>query len=184
MEYFIDTEFIEPDEPGEIDLISIALVDKNGREYYAISNEFDPRKANDYVKQRVLSQLPERQENLMQPGEESPRRWEEAKLWKSRATIRKELLAFVNSDADGIDFWGAWCAYDWVVFCRVFGQMKDLPANFPRHCNDLMQWTRLLGLNRDFLPPETTNSGNALADARWTRDAYDVIKRYVSVTGK
>lgn len=52
MKYFLDTEFIEGTQKkflGEtkptIDLISIGLVDENGREFYAISNEFNLKEA-------------------------------------------------------------------------------------------------------------------------------------------
>lgn len=43
MRYFIDTEFIE--EPNTIDLISIGIAAEDGREYHAISKEFDFYKA-------------------------------------------------------------------------------------------------------------------------------------------
>lgn len=43
MKYFIDTEFVE--EPGSIELISIGIVAEDGRKYYAISKEFDIKKA-------------------------------------------------------------------------------------------------------------------------------------------
>ena len=39
--YFYDTEFIE--DGRIIDLVSIGVVDEHGREYYAISTEFDDR---------------------------------------------------------------------------------------------------------------------------------------------
>jgi len=55
MRYFIDTEFAE--KPGCIDLISIALVDENGREFYAEVLDFDETLANDWVKARVLPNL-------------------------------------------------------------------------------------------------------------------------------
>lgn len=52
MKYFLDTEFIEGTQKkffGEtkptIDLISIGLVDENGREYYAISKDFNLKEA-------------------------------------------------------------------------------------------------------------------------------------------
>lgn len=52
MKYFLDTEFIEGTQKkffGEtkptIDLISIGMVDENGREFYAISNEFNLKEA-------------------------------------------------------------------------------------------------------------------------------------------
>ena len=40
MRYFYDTEFI--DNGRIIDLISIGVVAEDGREFYAVSTEFDP----------------------------------------------------------------------------------------------------------------------------------------------
>ena len=44
MKYFIDTEFI--DREHVLDLISLGVVAEGGREFYAISTEFDPAHAN------------------------------------------------------------------------------------------------------------------------------------------
>lgn len=159
MKYFIDTEFVEPVEPGEIDLISIALVDQNDREYYAICNEFDENKANDFVREQVLPKLDDRS------------------IWKSRATIKQELLEFVIGDEDGIEFWGEYSAYDWVVFCRIFGCMVDLPAGYPYYCNDLMQWMKFLDLEHIPVPIDPTDAHNALGDARWNKKAYEFLQR-------
>jgi hypothetical protein len=41
--YFYDTEFI--DDGYNIELISIGVVAEDGREYYAISTEFNPERA-------------------------------------------------------------------------------------------------------------------------------------------
>ena len=41
--FFYDTEFIE--DGTTIDLVSIGVVDENGREFYAVSTEFDPARA-------------------------------------------------------------------------------------------------------------------------------------------
>lgn len=164
MKYFIDTEFIEPIAPGEIDLISIALVDENGREYYAISSEFDESKADDFVKERVLPKL------------------DDPSTWKSRAVIKQELLEFVIGDEKGIEFWGEYSAYDLVVFCRIFGRMVDLPAGYPYYCNDLMQWMKFLDVERIPVPIDTDGAHNALADARWNKKAYDFLKQKQSET--
>lgn len=157
--YFIDTEFIEPVEPGEIELISIALVDQSGREYYAISNEFDASKANDFVKENVLPKL------------------DDPSTWKSRAVIKQELLEFVTGEYGKIEFWGEYSAYDWVVFCRIFGSMVDLPKGYPYYCNDLMQWMKLLGLKRVPVPMEVVDAHNALCDARWNKKVYDFLEQ-------
>ncbi|MGH3782429.1 MAG: polyadenylate-specific 3'-exoribonuclease AS, partial [Pseudonocardiaceae bacterium] len=42
MRFFYDCEFIE--DGVTIELISIGVVDEQGREYYAVSTEFDPER--------------------------------------------------------------------------------------------------------------------------------------------
>ena len=62
MKYFIDTEFLEGTQKkwfGEtkptIDLISIGIVGEDGREYYAISKDFNIKEAwNRYDKVIIL----------------------------------------------------------------------------------------------------------------------------------
>ncbi len=64
MKYFLDTEFIEGfhkplfgKKRHFIDLISIGIVAEDGREYYAISSEYDYNKASDWVKENVIRPL-------------------------------------------------------------------------------------------------------------------------------
>lgn len=52
MRYFYDTEFIE--DGHTIELISIGVVAEDGREYYAVSTEFDPERAGSWVRTHVL----------------------------------------------------------------------------------------------------------------------------------
>ena len=54
--FFYDTEFIE--DGTTIDLVSIGVVDETGREFYAVSTEFDERRAIPWVRRHVLDQLP------------------------------------------------------------------------------------------------------------------------------
>lgn len=61
MKYFFDTEFIEDISKWTlaknrhfIDLISIGIVAEDGREYYAISKDFNPDDASQWVKENVL----------------------------------------------------------------------------------------------------------------------------------
>jgi len=60
MKYFLDTEFIEGSQKKiffkskpTIDLISIGMVDENGREFYAISKEFNLKEAWNRWQQRT-----------------------------------------------------------------------------------------------------------------------------------
>lgn len=177
MKYFLDTEFIESSERKTIDLISIGIVAEDGRKYYAISTEFEASLASEWVKENVLSKLPPRP-GTFNPTETSPRIVSESKAWKSRQQIREEIFKFTSQDVSPLEFWAGWAAYDWVVFCWIFGDMIDLPDGYPYNCNDIIQWMNQLRLTREFLPPDPENTHNALVDAQWVKEAYDALKRY------
>jgi hypothetical protein len=164
--YWYDTEFIE--NGSTIDLISIGIVAEDGREYYAISKEFKPKKASDWVKKNVLIHLPPRNPN---PAYESPRICHEARAWKKRAQIKADLLEFCDVEKYGKPkFWGYYSAYDHVALCQLFGTMMDLPSGWPMYTRDLKQWCDQLG--NPELPKQDKCEHHALADARWTREAW------------
>lgn len=144
--FFLDQEFIE--DGRTIDLVSIGLVCEDGRELYAVSSEFDASKAGDWVKEHVLPKL-----------DRGPR--------IPVARIRDEVLRFVGATRPA--FWGYYADYDWVVFCRLFGRMIDLPEGWPKYCRDVKQWCDLLGNPR---LPSPEHEHHALFDARWVRQAH------------
>jgi len=75
--FFYDCEFIE--DGRTIDLVSIGVVDESGREFYAVSTEFDPSKAIEWVRRNVLDKL---------PATADP-------AWRSLERIRLDLLEFL-----------------------------------------------------------------------------------------
>jgi len=162
MRFYLNTEFIEY--PRTIDLISIGLVAEDGREYYAISNEYDQRKASDWVMDNVFTKLPNKVGRYKDQ-------------FKSLEQIRDDILEFVGDDRP--EFWGYYCDYDWVVFCWLFGSMVDLPNNFPMQCNDLIQWANQLVC---YLYQEEA-SHHALEDARWIRDSWNVLAKIEAERG-
>ena len=112
--YFYDTEFI--DNGRIIDLISIGVAAEDGREFYAVSAEFDPRSAGRWVRTHVLPKL---------PSPASP-------LWRSRRQIREDLEAFLGIDGpEPIELWAWVGAYDHVALCQLWGPMTSLPPQIP-----------------------------------------------------
>ena len=157
--YFYDTEFIEDGQT--IDLVSIAVVSEDGaREYYAVSTEFNPDKAIPWVRTHVLDQLPP-------PS---------APEWRSRAQIRRELLAFLTADAGDpadIELWAWYGAYDHVALCQLWGTMRALPRPMPRFTRDLRQ--RWEDVGEPPLPPEPQGAHDALVDTRHNLARWQVI---------
>jgi len=147
MRYFYDTEFI--DNGHTIELISIGVAADDGREYYAISTEFNPDLAGSWVRKHVLPKL---------PSPSSP-------LWRSRRQIRMELEDFFGVDGDEpIELWAWVGAYDHVVMCQLWGPMTDLPPAIPRFTRELRQFWEDRGSPR--MPPRPRDAHDALVDAR------------------
>jgi len=166
MKYWYDTEFIE--DGKTIDLISIGIVAEDGREFYAISTEFNAKKANQWVKDNVLSKLPPKNWN----EQTSPRLRDEAIAhYRTRDKIKKEMLAFIGNDIP--DFWAYYADYDHVVLCQLFGTMMDLPKGWPMYTNDIKQLCNSLGNPK--LPEQGKDEHNALCDAKWCKEAYDFL---------
>jgi hypothetical protein len=193
MRYFLDTEFIEGfHKPlfGKrrhfIDLISIGVVCEDGREYYAVSKDFSSKDADQWVKENVISKLPERHADQF----DSPRIRSEAQLWKSNKQIAEDVLKFFGCWQDqhfyrapeGIEVYAHYADYDWVLFCALFGKMMDLPKGFPMYCRDLKQMIDESGLTKEWKEkncPDPTDEHNALADAKWNMNLFNAINRHL-----
>lgn len=89
MKYWLDTEFIE--DGKTIDLISIGIVCEDGREYYAINSWCDFSKASDWVKENVISKLPD---SFVNPQTASPSEIKGMFYWKDKPTITREVAEF------------------------------------------------------------------------------------------
>lgn len=154
MRWFLDTEF---DENGTtIKLISIALVSEAGHEYHRVlSDGWEPSECNAWVKVHVLPHLPA--------------------LFAPRAVVANEI-AFMLGHHGSPEIWGYFSDYDWVAFCQLFGTMMDLPAGFPMFCLDLKQEMHRACIERDRLPAQEGQAHDALADARWIRNAWRALR--------
>ena len=176
--FFMDCEFIEGftkpligKSRHYIDLISIAIVSDDGREYYAVSKEYDYNKADSWVKQNVILPIYKAQ-NPSIKEQFSEKRFHKI-VGKSLETIKKEILQFIGKGRP--DFYGYFCDYDWVLFCSIFGRMVDLPGNFSMFCRDIHQMrldAELSDVWKAANAPDPKGEHNALIDARWNRDLY------------
>ena len=86
--------------------MSIGVVGEDGREFYAVSTEFDPTRAGAWVRSNVLPKLPS-------PGDPA---------WRSRARIRADLLAFLTEPGDDVELWAWIAAYDHVAAVPAVGR--------------------------------------------------------------
>lgn len=164
MKYFYDTEFHE--DGTTIDLISIGIVDEDGREYYAVSSEFDYERAleHPWLPDNVLVHLPFSLD-LMGVDTRHPD-------VKSRAQIRHEVEEFLHSAKP--ELWAYYSAYDHVAYAQLFGTMVGIPKHLPKRTKDL---ACLIDTHEawGFIPGNTGTVHNALDDARWVKLCYDFL---------
>jgi hypothetical protein len=153
---FYDTEFIE--NGVTIELISLGAVDESGREFYAVSTEFDQNRAGQWVRTHVLDKLP------------SPA----SQAWRDRGRIRADFLSFVRASGERVELWAWIAAYDHVALAQLWGAMPDLPRSLPKFTRDLRQ--RWEDVGKPALPTPPEDAHDALADARHNLRRWQVIE--------
>ena len=148
--FFYDLEFGQT--APEVTVVSIGVVAEDGREYAAVSSEFDPLDVHPWVREHVLPQLPP------------------ASTWKPRVQIREELLELFGPEPV---LWAWYGAYDHVALCQLWGAMPQLPRAVPRITLDVLQlWERL---GRPPLPEQPSGRHDALADARHVKARWEAL---------
>jgi hypothetical protein len=161
--YFYDCEFIE--DGRTVDLVSIGVVDEFGRDFYAVSTEFDDTRAVSWVRRNVLDKLPS-------PSDPA---------WRSRERIRDDLYDFLTEPLRGRDeqmeLWAWYAAYDHVALAQLWGAMPALPREIPRFTKDLRQ--RWDDLGRPPLP-SAQGRHDALVDAKHNLARWYAMDRFAA----
>lgn len=174
VKYFYDTEFHE--DGKTIDFISIGIVcPELGKEYYAVSNEFDTRRVakNKWLMDNVMTSI-QHETFVVCDFEGAPvvrDIYVTDPAAKSRIQIRDEILDFV--DGTWPDLWNWYGAYDHVALCQLFGRMIDLPKRFPMFSSDIKQLHKQAGYPE--MPKQPDGLHNALEDAKFNIVRYNYL---------
>lgn len=122
---------------------------------------------------------------------------------KTQVEIAEEIKDYLftcfvdaNSKIPEYEFYGYYADYDWVVFCWLFGKMKDLPTGFPMYCKDLKQLldekisvfckneirstsftSALSRIKKMDNYPKQSNEHSAICDAKWNYELYKFINK-------
>jgi hypothetical protein len=136
---FIDTEFSGLHQNAQ--LISLALVPENGPWFYAVLSDVDTETLPAWHQQNIVPQLLLTDEQLAQlpPGHY---------FCDTKENITKALLKFL-AGFDQVTMWADVPAYDWVLFCELFGGAFGLPKNIHYIVRDLATLLEAKGYNID-----------------------------------
>ena len=179
---FFDTEFTGLRQSTT--LISLALCADDGREFYAEFSDFDQNQCDDWIKENVLSLT---RWTLDQDTEPFERDEERVRLcYGDSDMIRLALLNWL-SVYDDVEIWADCLAWDWVLFCELFGGAFELPKQVFYMPFDLVTLFRCKNLDADtsrleFAKKHQAHLGdeqphNALFDARLTKVCHDLLQK-------
>ncbi|WP_270167568.1 3'-5' exoribonuclease domain-containing protein [Paenibacillus sp. SYP-B4298] len=189
MKVFFDTEFTGLHQ--NTTLISIGMVAEDGRFFYAELNDYDVSQVGEWLKSNVIEKL------LFQaPPEGQHEYWAQSRVkpdvslhtaWNLQ--MRGNMAEVVDSlrewltQFDNVEIWSDCLAYDWVLFCDLFGGAMRIPDNVYYIPFDICTLFKAEGVDPDISreefaagwlddPGEAPQKHNALWDAKVIKACY------------
>lgn len=123
MKIFYDTEFTGLHQNAA--LISIGMVAENGRKFYAEFNDYKrpgAHKPDEWVEENVIKNLMIEEDYKFNTMDDDY--WEIK--WDVQ-NVRDGLEKWLKSFGEEIELWSDCLAYDWVLFCELFGGALHIP---------------------------------------------------------
>lgn len=135
MNIFFDTEFTGLHK--NTTLISIGLIDENGRSFYAEFTDYDKSQVNDWILENVIEHLISNKPfNKGKVG--TSIFGEKTIVVGDKNLIRNELLIWLSSYEE-VQLISDVCHYDMILFIDIFGTAFDIPKNVSPVCYDINQ---------------------------------------------
>jgi 3' exoribonuclease, RNase T-like len=166
---FLDTEFTGLHQ--KTTLISMALVAETGEAFYAEFTDYDKLQITDWHKDNVLAKLWVTNKENIETKDDL------LYVVGGSSTIRAALQKWITQFAF-VEIWADVLAYDWVLFCELFGGAFGIPENIFYAPFDLATFFRLKNIiepiskyDNDvkrfaYAGASMDKQHNALADAR------------------
>lgn len=164
---YFDTEFTGLH--SNTTLISIGMVDDEGNEFYGICNDYATVHIDGWLQSNVIDNL----------------RIDTADVYGNMVEVAQGVLDFIGDRK--VIMVSDCLAYDWVLFCQLFGGALQLPENIYYIPIDLSTMFSVAGVDpdvsrEDFAEFNMRGKHNALHDARVIRECVTVLEQYYGVT--
>lgn len=172
MKVFFDTEFTGLHK--DTTLISIGLVADDGNTFYAEFADYDKSQLNDWLQENVIKNT------LFLNGKSIAESCTKLKNYQhigATNTIRADLKDWL-AQYDSVEMWSDCLAYDWVLFCQIFGGAFQVPKNVYYIPFDICTLFKMKGIDPDISREEYAEmqdgaqKHNALWDAKVIRACY------------
>lgn len=178
MRIFFDTEFTGLHQ--NTTLISIGLVAENGREFYAEFTDYDKSQIDGWLQENII-------DKLIYKSNEENENWaytDGAHTGRlgDKNYIVQELEKWLDSFVEPVEMWSDCLAYDWVLFCQLWGGALNVPKWIYYIPFDICTLFKIKGINPDinreeFLGQdwvvEEGSKHNVLWDAKVIKACYE-----------
>jgi hypothetical protein len=163
-------------------LISIGIVSDCGREFYAESTDFDESQIDGWINRNVMSQL-----IYLRPP--TPRAYgpcfdgdydSNLSICGNNKTIKHHMVKWLESFEEEIELWNDCLAYDWVLFCELFGGAANIPEFISYFPFNMCTIFKIYGIDPDisreaFARKRIESKHNALFDAKVIKNCYERV---------
>lgn len=180
--------------------ISLGIISDCGKTFYAEFSDYDRNQVDQWIEENVIKKLrfsppPEGQQEyfrmsrvLAKPGENSLYDGYSVELRGDKTSIKEQLEAWLKQ-FDRVEVWGDCLAYDWMLFCQIFGHAFNIPKNVYYIPFDLCTLLKSRGIDPDINREDFARGGeywytedqiqkhNALWDAKVIKACVDRIEK-------
>ena len=174
MRVFFDCEFTGLHQ--RTTLISIGCVAEDGKTFYAELTDFDQSQVNDWLRENVIAYLTLGDHAIDDNYEPYA---DNVEIRAEKHVVEHALLHWLYGyeDEKPIEMWSDCLAYDWVLFCELFGGAFSIPKNVYYIPFDLATLFKVKGIDPDINREEYAGmtggqKHNALWDAQVIRACY------------
>lgn len=176
MRIFFDTEFTGLRQ--DTTLISIGLVSDDNRTFYAEFSDYKENQVDDWLKENVLANL-----RFVNTYQSVPLIDFEHYDMKGKRSDVVTMLAQWLDQFDAVELWSDTLAYDWVLFCDLFGGALSIPKNVLYIPFDIATLMKVKDVDPDinreefagFVVDGNGRKHNALHDAKMIRICYNKL---------
>lgn len=175
---FFDTEFTGLRQ--NTTLISIGLTSQDGHTFYAEITDYNPEQVDDWIRDNVINKLLYNDKKAGTINDDIKQYRIKTTLAGLRAPMCRWFAQF-----ESVEIWADVLAYDWVLFCNIFGGAFSIPKNIYYIPFDLATLLKAQGIDPDNNRTEMlstigadtsgSNHHNALWDAIVCREIHDYL---------
>lgn len=127
-------------------LISIGLVADCGKTFYAEFNDYDKNQIDEWIEKNIINKLKFNDRSVVY---NSPTVMTNVGLKKDTLGVRTQLNRWLAQFEEMIEMWSDCLAYDWVLFCQLWGHALKVPEDIYYIPFDICTLFKIKGIDPD-----------------------------------